>query len=99
MNASAVTEFNKELNSQANTRDYLMAFTTKLAITTSNSIKLQASSLAQLTQATNQLTRATLVRKIRFLLKHFTYISLDKCIGEMLSIICCFTIDCNYDLI
>jgi hypothetical protein len=61
LNASALSQFNKQLNSQANTRDYLMTFTTALAITTSNSIKLQASTLAQLTQATNQLTRATLV--------------------------------------
>jgi hypothetical protein len=62
LNQSALIQFNKELNSQANVRDYLMTFTTNLAITTSNSIKLQASSLAQLTQATNQLTRTTLVR-------------------------------------
>ena len=68
MNASALNQFNKELNSQADIRDYLMTFTTNLAITTSNSIKLQASSLAQLTQATNQLTRTTLVRKKRFFL-------------------------------
>ncbi len=63
MNASALTEFNQELNSQANVREYLMTFTQNLPITTSNSIKLQSSSLAQLTQATNQLTRTTLVRK------------------------------------
>jgi hypothetical protein len=63
LNASALIEFNKELNSQANIREYLMTFTTNLPITTSNSIKLQASSLAQLTQATNQLTRTAIVRK------------------------------------
>jgi hypothetical protein len=62
MNASALTEFSTELNLQANIRDYLMTFTTNLGITTSNSITLQASSLAQLTQATNQLTREALVR-------------------------------------
>jgi hypothetical protein len=71
LNASAVSEFNKELNSQANIRDYLMTFATNLTITTSNSIKLQASSLAQLTQATNQLTRATLVRKKSFSRENF----------------------------
>jgi hypothetical protein len=65
LNATALSELNKELNSQANTRDYLVTFTTKLVITISNSIKLQASSFAQLTQATNQLTRATLVRKTK----------------------------------
>ncbi|CAF2697542.1 unnamed protein product [Rotaria sp. Silwood2] len=59
LNASALTEYNKELNSQANVRDYLIKFTNKLAITTSNSIKLQSSSLAQLTQATNQLKRSS----------------------------------------
>jgi hypothetical protein len=62
MNQSVWIEFNKELNFQANVRDYIITFTTNLAITTENSIKLQASSLAQLTQATNQLTRNTLVK-------------------------------------
>jgi hypothetical protein len=71
LNASASTEFSTELNLQANIRDYLMTFTTNLAITTSNSITLQASSLAQLTQATNQLTREALVRKKVFSLKTF----------------------------
>jgi hypothetical protein len=71
LNISALTEFIEQLNSQANIRDYLIPFTTNLAITTSNSIKLQASSLAQLTQATNQLTRTTLVGKKSFLVKTF----------------------------
>ena len=61
VNISAAIEFKKELNSQANIRDYLITFTADLAITTANSIKLQASSLAQLTQTTNQLTRTFLV--------------------------------------
>ncbi|CAF1293793.1 unnamed protein product, partial [Adineta steineri] len=60
VNESALTEYNKILNTQANLRDYLMTFTTDLVITTSNSIKLQSSSLAQITQSTNQLTRAAL---------------------------------------
>ncbi len=58
-----MNEYNKELNSQANVREYLMTFATNLAITTVNSIKLQSSSLTQLTQATNQLTRTALVKK------------------------------------
>jgi hypothetical protein len=74
LNVSAVTEFIEQLNSQANIRDYLISFTTNLAITTSNSIKLQASSLAQLTQATNQLTRTTLVRTKSFLVETFVQI-------------------------
>ncbi len=67
MNQSVWIEFNKELNFQANVRDYIITFTTNLAIATANSIKLQASSLAQLTQATNQLTRNTLVKTKLFL--------------------------------
>ncbi|CAF1390512.1 unnamed protein product, partial [Adineta ricciae] len=60
VNESALVDYNKELNSQASLRDYLVTFISNLAITTSNSITLQSSSLAQLTQSTNQLTRATL---------------------------------------
>jgi len=60
LNQSALIEFIKQLNLQANVREYLISFTQNLLITTSNSIKLQSSSLAQLTKATNQLSRATL---------------------------------------
>jgi len=59
-NQSALIEFNKELNSQSSTREYLISFTQNLQITTSNSIKLQSSSLVQLTKSTNQLTRNTI---------------------------------------
>ena len=52
-----MNDYEKDLNSQANARDYLMTYVTNLPITTSNSIKLQSSSLVQLTQSTNQLTR------------------------------------------
>lgn len=62
LNNTALTEFNEELNIQAQIRDYLIPFTANLMVTTSNSIILQATSLAQLTQATNQLTRTTAVR-------------------------------------
>ena len=41
-------------------RENLIAYTSNLLISTSNSIKLQASSLVQITQATNQLTRTTI---------------------------------------
>ncbi|CAF4139161.1 unnamed protein product, partial [Adineta steineri] len=61
LNESALINYNTELNSLANVRDYLVTFITQLLITTSNSIILQSSSLVQLTQATNQLTRNTLI--------------------------------------
>jgi hypothetical protein len=63
MNASALAEYNQQLNSYANVLDYLMTYIPNLAITTSDSIKLQASTLAQLTQMTNQLTRAAAVKE------------------------------------
>ncbi|CAF1599303.1 unnamed protein product, partial [Adineta ricciae] len=59
-NQSALDEFSARLNSRASARDYLVTFLTNLPITTSNSIKLQASSLAQFTKSTNELTRTTL---------------------------------------
>ncbi|CAF0849209.1 unnamed protein product [Adineta steineri] len=61
LNESALINYNTELNSLANVRDYLVTFITNLLITTSNSIILQSSSLVQLTQSTNQLTRNTLM--------------------------------------
>jgi thioredoxin-related protein len=63
LNESALNQYKKDLNSQANVRDYLIPFLTNLSITTLNSIKFQSSSLAQTTQATNQLTRNALVNK------------------------------------
>ena len=54
-------EYKQQINSYANARDYLMRFTDSLLITTSYSIKLQAASLAQLTQSINQLTRTSAV--------------------------------------
>jgi hypothetical protein len=53
-------EYNQQLNSLANVRDWLVIYATNLAILDSNSITLQSTSLAQLTEATNQLTRTTL---------------------------------------
>jgi hypothetical protein len=61
MNASALAEYNQQLNVYANIRDSLIIYTVNLAVTIPDSIKLQASALAQFTQATNQLTRTTLV--------------------------------------
>jgi hypothetical protein len=60
VNETALIEYKQQLNSQANARDYLMSCMTNLQVTTINTIKLQASSIAQLTQATNQLTRSAL---------------------------------------
>ena len=60
-NASALAALMRQLNSDAVVRDYLVTFTSDLAVTTANSVKMQASSLSQLTRNTNQLTRFTSV--------------------------------------
>lgn len=70
-NPSALTDYENELNSYANIRDYLVQFTTNLLISTSQSIILQSTSLAQLTQSTNQLTRSTAVKYFHSL--HYLY--------------------------
>ncbi|UJR07107.1 hypothetical protein I4U23_011395 [Adineta vaga] len=60
LNQTALEEYEKQVNIYANVREYLITSTSKLAITTANSVKLQATALAQLTSATNELTRTTL---------------------------------------
>jgi hypothetical protein len=56
-------QFQIELNSQANIREYLIGFLmNRPTIPTGNLIKIQSNSLLQMTQSTNQLTRNTLVR-------------------------------------
>ncbi|CAF1216235.1 unnamed protein product, partial [Adineta ricciae] len=59
LNTPILQEYLKQLNNYINTRDYLMMYLSKLPITSLSSISLQASALAQLTQATNQLTRTS----------------------------------------
>ena len=56
-------DFNRKQNLYAGVRDYLIASTINLTIATPNSIRLQASSLSQLTESTNQLTRSSAVRR------------------------------------
>ena len=55
------------LDQQARDREYLMKVIDNLQITTSNSLKLQSTTLVQLTSATNELTRQALVRFSYFL--------------------------------
>lgn len=61
LNESIRKEFNQQLNLFANSRDYLIRFPNNLTIMTSNSIRLQATTLSQLIQSTNQLTRSSAV--------------------------------------
>jgi hypothetical protein len=65
-NQSILDQYNKQLHVYARIREYLINFTRNLIITDSQSIILQASSLVQLTESTNQLTRMALVGMIFF---------------------------------
>ena len=69
LNLSALERFENELNVQSNLREYLIRFLVDLPVTNNwNSIQIQSTSLAQLTRATNQLTRSFLVRRQHSLL-------------------------------
>ncbi|CAF5154460.1 unnamed protein product, partial [Rotaria magnacalcarata] len=61
-NSSAVSDYFEHLNLQANVRDQLVTYVHNLQIMSIENILWQASSLAQLTAATNQLTRAASFR-------------------------------------
>lgn len=76
INASALNQFYRELNKQANVLDYLIDFSVDLHIKTPEHIKLQASSLAKFTESTNQLTRKTIVKRFEvFLLNKVFFFS------------------------
>ncbi|CAF4796845.1 unnamed protein product, partial [Rotaria socialis] len=61
-NASFYQTMKQELNDHASAREYLMkTMNSSATITSSNILLLQSSSLAQLTQVTNQLTRSTCI--------------------------------------
>ena len=61
LNVSAFDQFEKRMNYYAGVRDSVMPLTSDLVVGTSNTIKLQAAALAHITEATNQLTRASTV--------------------------------------
>ena len=84
LNNSALDQFNKDLNSQASVREYLIGFITSLPINTLNTIKSQSTPLAQLTQATNQLTHTVLVRSLSDGLE-MKHERIGRCIEAMLS--------------
>jgi hypothetical protein len=60
-NQTMLDLYRQQVNHQASIRDSLIHFVTDFSLTTFNNLKLQASTLARLTSATNQLTRSTLV--------------------------------------
>ncbi len=74
-NQTILDEYNKELNIYATIREYLINFTTNLIVAGINSIIFQSSSLVQLTESTNQLTRLASVKKVLFDFQKFYFVN------------------------
>jgi hypothetical protein len=55
LNQSAIAAYKKQLSRQAMAWEFLIPYVTYFAVTTMENIKLQSSTLAQLTQATNHM--------------------------------------------
>ena len=64
MNATALKEYQRGMNRRALVRDYLVNFFLYFGLTSVENMKLQASTLAELTTAMNELTRSTIVSVI-----------------------------------
>ena len=58
---ASLDAFEEQLNQQAANREYLMEVLADLQVTTSNALKLQSTTLVQLTSSTTELTRTALV--------------------------------------
>ncbi len=63
-NASVLANFNQQLSKYANIRENLLTIIINRLYMNSDVLKMQASTLAKLTEATNQLTRETCVNNI-----------------------------------
>ena len=59
-----------ELNLQANLHEYLIGFLVDLPVSSWNTIGIQSSSLLELSEETNQLTRSFLVGEILYFRPH-----------------------------
>ena len=57
MNDSALADYREELNKYVSIREHFLAISDDLPMNSIDSIKLQASVLSKITEATNQLTR------------------------------------------
>lgn len=65
-NDSALMLYQQQLNTHAAVREYLIVSPTRFIGKTAHHIALQAAALALLTHTTNQLTRSTAVRHVRY---------------------------------
>jgi hypothetical protein len=66
INATQWANYNKQCNRYAYIREYLIDLILYFDVTTIEHIQFQASTLAQLTESTNQLTRQTIVGVRRY---------------------------------
>ena len=64
MNESVTNEWKKQLNLHSSIREILVDRLMTFPVSSVKKMKLQASTLSQLTQTNNQLTRTTLVKDL-----------------------------------
>ncbi len=64
LNKSALAEYKQQLNEHARLRDYLLSAAQNFDAIDADSIKIQASTLAQSTASTSELTRAISVSSL-----------------------------------
>jgi hypothetical protein len=74
INLTAQADFKAQLNRYAKARENLLSMSANISHVNSDIIKMQASTLAKLTEATNQLTREACVSKILFLSLFLKYL-------------------------
>ena len=85
MSESVLSDWKRQLNLHSSMREILVDRLMKFPLSTVEKMKLQASTLAQLTQTTNQLTRITLVNQVfLFLLFSCCDGGIDDGVGAML---------------
>ncbi len=80
--SSDLSDFNQQLSKYAKIRENILAIIINLPYMNSDILKMQASTLAKLTEATNQLTRDTCVNNIFDFSFHlyWYFATLDTCI-------------------
>ena len=75
LDVSVLAEFKRNTNIHADVCDALIFYLTDLPVTTTHSLKMQASTLSHVTQTTNQLTRNALVQSHYFAVKVTTFLA------------------------
>jgi hypothetical protein len=84
-NSAAIATYTAQLNTQSIVRDYAIQFINNLSVTTVDSIKLQASTMSYLTDATTELTRQAIVCILCNIIQKSFFEYIDNCSIKMWS--------------